>query len=98
MTPPTGEAPKQLGERTDSSIKRLPNGNGWRAAHPGEQTPFAPTVSRWRTRAGRSAQIGHGPRAQMRWLTYDPSTELESREQKAVTAAAADDIWTPGPD
>lgn len=31
----------------------------------------------------------------MRWLTYDPSADLESPEQKAVTAAAADDIWTP---
>lgn len=31
----------------------------------------------------------------MRWLTYDPSTDLESPEQKSVTATAADDIWTP---
>jgi integrase len=31
----------------------------------------------------------------MRWLTYDPSADLESPEQKAVTATAADDIWTP---
>ena len=30
----------------------------------------------------------------MRWLTYDPSADLESPEQKAVTATAADDIWT----
>jgi integrase len=31
----------------------------------------------------------------MRWLTYDPSADLDSPEQKAVTATAADDIWTP---
>lgn len=31
----------------------------------------------------------------MRWLTYDPSADLEAPEQKAITAAAADDIWTP---
>jgi integrase len=31
----------------------------------------------------------------MRWLTYDPSADLASPEQKAVTATAADDIWTP---
>jgi integrase len=31
----------------------------------------------------------------MRWLTYDPSADVESPEQKAITATAADDIWTP---
>lgn len=31
----------------------------------------------------------------MRWLTYDPSADLESPEQKVVTATDADDIWTP---
>jgi integrase len=31
----------------------------------------------------------------MRWLTYDPSVDLDSPEQKAITATAADDIWTP---
>jgi integrase len=31
----------------------------------------------------------------MRWTTYDASTDLESPEQKAIVAAAADDIWTP---
>lgn len=31
----------------------------------------------------------------MRWLTYDPSTEVDAPKQKAITAAAADDIWTP---
>ncbi len=31
----------------------------------------------------------------MRWLTYDPSADLDSPEQKAVTATAADDTWTP---
>ncbi|GAB1811838.1 tyrosine-type recombinase/integrase [Mycobacterium sp. MUNTM1] len=31
----------------------------------------------------------------MRWLTYDPSADLDSPEQKTITATAADDIWTP---
>jgi hypothetical protein len=31
MNTPTGEAPKRRGERTDNSVKKLPNGNGWRA-------------------------------------------------------------------
>jgi integrase len=31
----------------------------------------------------------------MRWLTYDPSADLKSPEQKAITATAADDIWAP---
>ncbi|OBI78926.1 recombinase XerD [Mycolicibacterium fortuitum] len=31
----------------------------------------------------------------MKWLTYDPSADLESPEQKSITATAADDIWTP---
>lgn len=31
----------------------------------------------------------------MRFVTYDASADLESPEQRAVTATAADDIWTP---
>lgn len=31
----------------------------------------------------------------MRWVTYDPSADLDAPEQKAITATAADDIWTP---
>ncbi len=31
----------------------------------------------------------------MRWITYDPSADLEAPEQKAVTATDAEDIWTP---
>jgi integrase len=31
----------------------------------------------------------------MRWLTYDPSADVESPEQRSITATAADDIWTP---
>lgn len=30
----------------------------------------------------------------MRWLTYDPAAELESPEQKSITATDAGDIWT----
>lgn len=37
--------------------------------------------------------MGHARK--MKWLTYDPSADLESPEQKAVTATAAEDIWTP---
>jgi hypothetical protein len=28
----------------------------------------------------------------MRWLSYDPSADLDSPEQTEITAAAADDI------
>lgn len=31
----------------------------------------------------------------MRWLTYDPSTEVDAPKQKAITATAAEDIWSP---
>ncbi|HEX3288443.1 MAG TPA: site-specific integrase, partial [Mycobacterium sp.] len=31
----------------------------------------------------------------MKWLTYDPSADLESPSQKSITATDADDIWTP---
>ncbi|BBX83550.1 tyrosine-type recombinase/integrase [Mycolicibacterium aubagnense] len=31
----------------------------------------------------------------MRWVTYDASADLDTPEQKAITAAAAGDIWTP---
>jgi len=31
----------------------------------------------------------------MRWLTYHPAADLDSPEQRGVTATAADDIWTP---
>jgi site-specific recombinase XerD len=31
----------------------------------------------------------------MRWLAFDPSADLSSPEQKAVTATDAGDIWTP---
>lgn len=30
----------------------------------------------------------------LRWLTYDPAAELESPEQKSITATDAGDIWT----
>lgn len=39
------------------------------------------------------AVMAHAKR--MRWVSYDASTDLESPEQKAIVAAAADDIWTP---
>lgn len=38
--------------------------------------------------------MGHA--LKMRWVNYDASTVVASPEQKAVTAADATDIWTPG--
>ena len=57
---------------------------GWRDASAGHQAP-----------RNRPTQVGPGHARKMRWLTYDPSADLESPEQKAITATAADDIWTP---
>lgn len=190
-------APKQRGERTDNSIKRLPNGKGWRArptlgTDPVTGRQVRPTkvfrtkgeaaqwvteqrqqwsAATWAPRSTRTfddvadhwlrvreadpsigpntvradreslayarrvfggVQIqkltpaaladwsatltGNGGKAltavtkrraivrlksvmahakRMRWLTYDPSADLESPEQKSVTATDADDIWTP---
>lgn len=193
----TDEKRKQRGERTDSSIKRLPNGKGWRARPtlgtdpvtgkqirptkvfttkkaaqdwvteqrqqwtlatwaPKSSQTFDEVADHWlrlreadpsigpnTVRADRESLMyarrafgavpvqrltpaalvdwsasltGKGGKAlapatkrraivrlksvmahakRMRWLTYDPSADLNSPEQKAVTATAADDIWTP---
>jgi integrase len=197
MTTPTGEAPKRRGERTDNSVKKLPNGKGWRArptlgTDPVTGKQVRPTKvfatkkaaqdwvteqrSQWSTAAWtpkstrtfdevadhwltlRAADPSIGPNTvradreslayarrafgavpvqkltpaaladwsakltgkdgkvlapatkrraivrvksvmvharKMRWLTYDPAADLDSPEQRAVTATAADDIWTP---
>src|ERR1700686_1689010 len=197
MTTPTGEAPKRRGERTDNSVKKLPNGKGWRArpvlgtdpvarkqvrprkvfaTKKAAQDCITEQRSQWSTAAWtakstrtfdevadhwltlRAADSSIGPNTvradreslayarrafgavpvqkltpaalanwsatltgeggrtlapatkrraivrlksvmaharKMRWLTYDPSADLGSPEQKAITATAADDIWTP---
>ena len=197
MTTPTGEAPKRRGERSDNSVKKLPNGKGWRArptlgTDPVTGKQVRPTKvfatkkaaqdwvteqrSQWSTAAWtpkstrtfdevadhwltlRAADPSIGPNTvradreslayarrafgavpvqkltpaaladwsakltgkdgkvlapatkrraivrvksvmvharKMRWLTYDPAADLDSPEQRAVTATAADDIWTP---
>ena len=197
MTTPTGEAPKRRGERTDNSVKKLPNGKGWRArptlgTDPVTGKQVRPTKvfatkkaaqdwvteqrSQWSTAAWtpkstrtfdevadhwltlRAADPSIGPNTvradreslayarrafgavpvqkltpaaladwsatltgkdgkvlapatkrraivrvksvmvharKMRWLTYHPAADLDSPEQRAVTATAADDIWTP---
>jgi integrase len=46
---------------------------------------------RIRRRVGKSV-MAHARKT--RWLTYDPSADLASPEQKTVTATTADDIWT----
>lgn len=54
--------------------------------------PLAPATKR-RAIVRLKSVMAHAKR--MRWLTYDPSADLESPEQKSITATAADDIWTP---
>lgn len=54
--------------------------------------PLAPATKR-RAIVRLKSVMAHAKR--MRWVTYDPSVELDSPEQKAITATAADDIWTP---
>lgn len=54
--------------------------------------PLAPATKRRAIVRLRSV-MAHARK--MRWLTYDPSADLDSPEQKAITATAADDIWTP---
>ena len=65
----------------------------WSATLAGKDgRPLAPATKRRAIVRLRSV-MAHARK--MRWLTYDPSADLESPEQKAITATAADDIWTP---
>ncbi|GAS94966.1 site-specific recombinase XerD [Mycolicibacterium canariasense] len=65
----------------------------WSAALAGKSgQPLAPATKR-RAIVRLKPVMAHAKR--MRWLPYDPSTDLESPEQKSITATAADDIWTP---
>ncbi|QLL08843.1 tyrosine-type recombinase/integrase [Mycobacterium vicinigordonae] len=65
----------------------------WSASLTGKgRKPLAPATKR-RAIVRLKSVMAHARK--MRWLTYDPSADLESPEQKAITATAADDIWTP---
>ena len=65
----------------------------WAATMSGKTgQPLAPGTRR-RAIVTVKSVLAHAVR--MRWLTYDPSANLESPEQKEITAAAAEDIWTP---
>jgi integrase len=63
----------------------------WAATMSGKTgQPLAPGTRR-RAIVTVKSVLAHAVR--MRWLTYDPSANLESPEQKEITAA--EDIWTP---
>ena len=65
----------------------------WSAALKGKNGKALAPATKRRAIVRLKSVMAHARR--MRWLTYDPSAELESPEQKSVTATAADDIWTP---
>jgi integrase len=65
----------------------------WSATLKGKSgRPLAPSTKR-RAIVRLKSVMTHARK--MRWLTYDPSADLESPGQQAITATAADDIWTP---
>jgi integrase len=64
----------------------------WAATMSGKTgQPLAPGTRR-RAIVTLKGVMAHAVR--MRWLSFDPSADLESPEQKEITAAAAEDIWT----
>src|SRR5271167_2457207 len=65
----------------------------WSAALTGKGDKALAPATKRRAIVRLKSVMAHAKR--MRWLTYDPSADLDSPEQKAVTATAADDIWTP---
>ncbi len=65
----------------------------WSAALTGKGGKSLAPATKRRAIVRLKSVMAHAKR--MRWLTYDPSADLTSPEQKAVVAAAADDIWTP---
>ena len=65
----------------------------WSAALKGKDGKALEPTTKRRAIVRLKSVMAHARR--MRWLTYDPSADLESPEQKSVTAIAADDIWTP---
>lgn len=65
----------------------------WSAALTGKSGRALAPATKRRAIVRLKSVMAHAKR--MRWLTYDPSADLESPEQKSITATAADDIWTP---
>src|ERR1700747_2191067 len=65
----------------------------WIAALTGKDGKALAPATKRRAIVRLKSVMAHAKR--MRWLTYDPSADLESPEQKAITATAAGDIWTP---
>lgn len=65
----------------------------WSAALTGKNGKVLAPATKRRAIIRLQSVMAHARK--MRWLTYDPSADLESPEQKSITAAAADDIWTP---
>jgi integrase len=65
----------------------------WSAALKGKDGKALAPATKRRAIVRLKSVMAHARR--MRWLNYDPSADLESPEQKSVTAIAADDIWTP---
>ena len=65
----------------------------WSAAMKGRDGNVLAPATKRRAIVRLKSVMAHARR--MRWLAYDPSADLAAPEQKAVTATAADDIWTP---
>lgn len=65
----------------------------WSAALTGKGGKALAPATKRRAIVRVKSVMAHAKR--MRWVTHDPSADLNSPEQKAVTATAADDIWTP---
>ncbi|WP_326544678.1 site-specific integrase [Mycobacterium sp. 2-64] len=65
----------------------------WSAALTGKSGKALAPATKRRAIVRLKSVMAHAKR--MRWLTYDPSADLDSPEQKSVTATAAGDIWTP---
>jgi hypothetical protein len=65
----------------------------WSAALKGKDGQALAPATRRRAIIRLKSVMAHARK--MRWLTYDPSADLEAPEQKSITATAAEDIWTP---
>jgi integrase len=65
----------------------------WSATLTGKGSKALAPATKRRAIVRLKSVMAHAKR--MRWLTYDPSADLESPEQKSVTATDAGDIWTP---
>jgi integrase len=65
----------------------------WSATLKGKDGKALAPATRRRAIVTLKAVLAHAVR--MRWCSYDASATLDAPEQKTITAAAADDIWTP---